>query len=52
LSAFSVLHCGLQEYRMQPLRKGRDRQCKTHPKHVTSAGVGQNRTSVLHRCAV
>ena len=22
---------------MQPLRKGRDRQCKTHPKHVTSA---------------
>jgi hypothetical protein len=37
LSAFSVLHCGLQEYRMQPLRKGRDRQCKTHPKHVTSA---------------
>jgi hypothetical protein len=37
LSAFGVLHCGLPEYRMQPLRKGRDRQCKTHPKHATFA---------------
>ena len=37
LSAFSVLHFGLQEYRVQSLWKGRDRQCKTHPKHATSA---------------
>jgi hypothetical protein len=36
LSAFGVLHCGLQEYRMPPLRKGRDRHYKTHPKHATS----------------
>jgi hypothetical protein len=36
LSAFSVLHFGLQEYRVQSLRKGRDRQLKTHPKHATS----------------
>src|ERR1039458_7748808 len=36
-SAFSVLHFGLQEYRVQSLRKGRDRQCKPHPKHPTSA---------------
>ena len=37
LSAFGVLHCGLQGYRMQPLRKDRDRQCKSHPKHAMSA---------------
>jgi hypothetical protein len=37
LSAFSVLHFGLQEYRVQSLRKGRDRQCKPHPTHPTSA---------------
>jgi hypothetical protein len=39
LSAFGVLHCGLQEYRMRSLWKGCDRQCKTHPKQTTSAGL-------------
>jgi hypothetical protein len=45
LRAFSFLHIGLQEYRVQSLRKGRDRQCKTHPKHATSAEL----VKIAHR---
>src|SRR5674476_1315031 len=33
------LESSLQEYRMQSLRKGRDRQRKTHPKHATSTDL-------------
>jgi hypothetical protein len=37
LSVFSVLHFWLLGYRVQSLRMGCDRQCKTDPKHATSA---------------
>ena len=37
LSGFSVLHFGLQDDRVQSLRKGRDRQCRTHPIHAVSS---------------
>ena len=37
LSGFSVLHFGLQDDRVQSLRKGRDRQCRTHPIHAMSS---------------
>ena len=36
LIAFSVLHFGLRDYRVQSLRKGCDCQCKAHPKHTAS----------------
>jgi hypothetical protein len=37
LSGFSFLHFGLQEYRKQSLRNGRDCRCKPHAKHVQFA---------------
>jgi hypothetical protein len=36
-SAFDVLRCGLQGYRMLPLREGHGCLCKPHPKHAKSA---------------
>jgi hypothetical protein len=39
LSAFSVLHFGLQDYRLHSLQKGRNRQCKIHPNRDLHFGV-------------
>ena len=38
LSAFSVLHFGLQDYRLHSLQKGRDRQCEIHPNRISILG--------------
>lgn len=37
MSAFGILHFGLQGSFVQSPRKGCDRQCKNHPKHAMSA---------------
>jgi hypothetical protein len=39
MSAFGVLHFGIQGYFVQSPRKGCDRQRKNHPKHVMSADL-------------
>ena len=39
LRAFSVLHFGLRGYRVQSLRKGCNRQCRTNPIHAVTAGM-------------
>jgi len=36
-------------YRVQSLRKGHDRRCRTHPIHVAPLSTDQNRTSARHR---